>query len=440
MSTTPIDYAALAEKVRQSSPKVDYVALAEKARSGDSQNEDYAGKLLQNASISAPESGIAATIDRFKNKVKTALRGNTGSSRDAAVDFAGGPILGPLQIAHGAAITPEHPIRGTAEQIRGVGQTLALPLAVVAPEATAMSLPRVALGTGVSSLAKEAGLDPDAADILGFAAAAKGPELVKGTGAKIAKVAGKAASSVDPDIVGLISPRLAHAQRLAGKVANIAGKLSPSTMEPPPFPGPQASKNPSVIFRDVATPPINSGPKPPVNLLEMSKQGQPPPFPETKTELSTTPIQDAIEKPAPTPEPSPTKRPSNLTDSGNKQRSNLSKNQKQLATADPELVEKYKQQEGEQGGHAGSGVSSVEELNRPGKHYVVPKAGFPSARGVDFDPGSTPSGATHVTVLKKATMGPGEYGLGGGYVYKINDGQQLSPAQYLKLKEAVLSK
>ena len=210
MSTTAqIDYDALArqhggsssnEGQVNSSSQVDYDSLAAQHGGKAMPEEEYASKLLSNASISAPESGIGPAIDRLKNKVITAFGGNTGGPKDAQVGFVGGPVLGPLSIAHGQAITPQHPIRGTAEQLRGLGQTLSLPMAVAAPEATAMSLPRAALGIGVSTAAQKIGINPDVADIMGTAASIGGPEIVKGAfnspniaakAAAIGKVAGR---------------------------------------------------------------------------------------------------------------------------------------------------------------------------------------------------------------------------------------------------------
>ena len=52
----------------------------------------------------------------------------------------------------------------------------------------------------------------------------------------------------------------------------------------------------------------------------------------------------------------------------------------------------------EQGGHAGGGVSSEEELARPGKHYIVDKHGRVSYHGKSFAPEETPLGGAHVTV------------------------------------------
>jgi hypothetical protein len=51
-----------------------------------------------------------------------------------------------------------------------------------------------------------------------------------------------------------------------------------------------------------------------------------------------------------------------------------------------------------QGGHAGNGVASVEELSRPGLNYVVSRNGL-TYHGKSFAPETTPIGGAHVTVL-----------------------------------------
>lgn len=77
-----------------------------------------------------------------------------------------------------------------------------------------------------------------------------------------------------------------------------------------------------------------------------------------------------------------------------------------------------------QGGHAGNGVSSVEELNRSGTNYTVSKGGQVSYHGKSFAPESTPNGASHVTVLSDGS-------------FRINAGQTLTPGQELALKNAL---
>lgn len=77
-----------------------------------------------------------------------------------------------------------------------------------------------------------------------------------------------------------------------------------------------------------------------------------------------------------------------------------------------------------QGGHAGNGVSSVEELNRPGNNYVVSRSGQLTYQGKSFAPESTPNGATHVTVKPDGT-------------FQVNAGPKLNPAQEFALNKAL---
>lgn len=73
---------------------------------------------------------------------------------------------------------------------------------------------------------------PEAAKLVGKGARAV-PGVVKAGAEAVApavsKVANVASDIVDPDLVGLVSPRLAHLQRLAGKVGKVANKFSPET-------------------------------------------------------------------------------------------------------------------------------------------------------------------------------------------------------------------
>lgn len=77
-----------------------------------------------------------------------------------------------------------------------------------------------------------------------------------------------------------------------------------------------------------------------------------------------------------------------------------------------------------QGGHAGNGVASVEELSRPGANYVVSKSGQLSYHGKSFAPEATPAGSSHVTVLPDGT-------------FQVNAGPQLNASQQGALRFAV---
>lgn len=72
----------------------------------------------------------------------------------------------------------------------------------------------------------------------------------------------------------------------------------------------------------------------------------------------------------------------------------------------------------------GSGGVSVEEIQRPGKHYVISKYGQVTYHGKQFDPGSTSRGATHVTVLSNGKI-------------QVNEGPALDAYQRKKLEEAL---
>jgi hypothetical protein len=98
-------------------------------------------------------------------------------------------------------------------------------------------------------------------------------------------------------------------------------------------------------------------------------------------------------------------------------------NQEGMSAADTwdQEVEIVQDDEG-QGGHAGGGVSSIEEIHRPGVHYIVTKSGV-SYHGKSFAPEETPRGGAHVTVFP-------------GGKYKINAGE-MSPMHEYHLKMAL---
>jgi hypothetical protein len=138
------------------------------------------------------------------------------------------------------------------------------------------------MGTGITSLARTAGLDPDVADILGFAAAAKGPELVKGTGAKISKFAGKVAD-ISPDLTAKAGAFGKVVAQDAAAHIPIAGRFIRRPSFGDYIEAAKTKADPQLALFN-KTPKLGNSPM------------EPPPFPGAKTELSTTPIQDAINK------------------------------------------------------------------------------------------------------------------------------------------------
>lgn len=61
-------------------------------------------------------------------------------------------------------------------------------------------------------------------------------------------------------------------------------------------------------------------------------------------------------------------------------------------------------EEAAQGGHAGGGVASVEELSRTGKNYIVKPSGSVSYHGKSFSPEAARAGEAHVTVLPSGEL------------------------------------
>lgn len=79
-----------------------------------------------------------------------------------------------------------------------------------------------------------------------------------------------------------------------------------------------------------------------------------------------------------------------------------------------------------QGGHAGGGVSSIEELSRPGVNYIVSQHGAITYHGKPFAPEETPRHGAHVTVLS------------GGHL-RVNAGHLTEPMRH-SLMRAVRSR
>jgi hypothetical protein len=76
-----------------------------------------------------------------------------------------------------------------------------------------------------------------------------------------------------------------------------------------------------------------------------------------------------------------------------------------------------------QGGHAGNGVASEEEINRPGKNFMIAKNGRLTYHGKAFAPEETPAGGAHVTLLDDGS-------------YRLNEGSDLNPTQQNALSNA----
>ena len=94
----------------------------------------------------------------------------------------------------------------------------------------------------------------------------------------------------------------------------------------------------------------------------------------------------------------------------------------QTVANDPFMPKPFSASSASQGGHAGGGVLSAEEVNRPGLNYVVGKSGV-TYHGKSYAPEATPIGAAHVTVLPS-----GEF--------QVNEGN-LSPTGRMMLQRAV---
>jgi GGDEF domain-containing protein len=191
-------------------------------------------------SMGAPEPGITAAIDRFRGR----LRGFLGADKKPAADIIGGPVLGPVTVAHGLSTIPEHPLRGANETVRGVGQTVALPLAVTNPAFLATAAPYSAGSALFQEGAKYAGIDPDLAEFMSNAAMLPG-------GAK--SLFGKPEVKVQPR-----QPlQLPAGPRITPPPADASGYV-PFT--PPPVAATTRAQRLGLILPEKASAPIELGP------------------------------------------------------------------------------------------------------------------------------------------------------------------------------------
>lgn len=178
-----------------------------------SKNSDYMANILQDATISAPESGVAAFLDRVLGRVKTALSG--GGRPEAAVDVVGGGALGPIRALKGIAQLPEHPIRGANNIIGGVGQTAALPLAVVNPSTMAVAAPSLIAQQGVTKALQAGQVDPDVTELLGnLAGIGVGAKTFKGMQPKPAVTPTPSSQSIAPLLARELTGRVPLLGRL----------------------------------------------------------------------------------------------------------------------------------------------------------------------------------------------------------------------------------
>jgi hypothetical protein len=132
-----------------------------------------------------------------------AQTGTAPTGTGAAAQLLAGPALGPLAAAHGVANMPEHPVQGANELMRGVGQTLGLPLAVASPAALAVGVPSMVAQHATQKGLTALGVDPDYAELAGNIVGLRtGTKLVKGIapgpGMAIPKAAEKLTDAVIP--------------------------------------------------------------------------------------------------------------------------------------------------------------------------------------------------------------------------------------------------
>jgi hypothetical protein len=184
------------------------------------QHSDDVTDALQNSTISPPQPGITGAIDRFRGKLRTLM----GADSKPAADVVGGMALGPVNVAHGLATMPSHPIRGANEVVSGVGQTVALPAAVVNPGFLGTAAPYAAGSSIFQQGAQNIGVDPDIAEFMGNVA-------MTGPAAK-SLLKGKPISPPQPEIIS--PPKALPFAPADVTFAKKPIELGPSPLQPTP--------------------------------------------------------------------------------------------------------------------------------------------------------------------------------------------------------------
>src|SRR5947208_369729 len=229
-----IDYDALAKKHGATSSQVDYDALAKQhgalSSTASSQSEQQPSSFYDRltagydpgAAAFAEKHPVLGPAARFASAAAGAILGLPGSLYHAVADDltpeAEAEFQGQTRIPGEVAIerlTGGPLVRGAQQYVNPQARPTLRQAASVLPEA---------LGQGTGTVV--------GTELAGRVA----PAITKPAAQAVGNVARAASGIVDPDIIGLISPRLAHLQRLAGKVARVADKVAPGTDAEPAAP------------------------------------------------------------------------------------------------------------------------------------------------------------------------------------------------------------
>lgn len=453
--------------------------------SSDIPRTDPAGRQ-STGTISARESGITHPInwledlqgdimhgsgDTFPGRVLRGMgaHGLQSGVNEGTARMIGGPLIGPVDVAHGVSTgVTGHPIKGINEAVRGVGESALPVIAATNPEL----LPRlIPAGTGLSLIQRgvqgageKLGIDPDYAELAGNAAAvgaaaaphawpyvrrplgiaiSKGADAIdavthpaqtlRNLGDRWAEQPAPATTEQTPEMQDFMdrmrvfqdTPQAPPPRDFASANETVGQTAQPQHPSANPQRGvrllPKApTQYPigvSTRFRSTGQTSPSPAPEPEIILPERGTGGvqQPAPAQDDRPVLfGPTGSRPGI-KPAFPQRPA---RPVTVDDVPIDPNADLS-------DAMRRSIDRVKGPgwNAPQGGHAGGVATSVEELNRPGKNYVVSKSGNVTYHGKAFDPGGIPEGASHVTVLPNGEL-------------RVNAGQTLSKTQENALRKA----
>jgi hypothetical protein len=167
------------------------------AGTGTQQGGGYMGDLLSKAtSINAPDRSFAGQLNEQLGKIR-GLFGADKMIGGGTNELLAGPIIGPVQALHGLVQMPSHPVRGTNEIVKGIGEAGALPSAVFNPATIGISAPGAVVQHGVQKGLENLGADKDWAELGGnIAGIGTGVKIIKGLQPKVLISNTEAASKI----------------------------------------------------------------------------------------------------------------------------------------------------------------------------------------------------------------------------------------------------
>jgi hypothetical protein len=258
---------------------------------------DLGGKRVSTSSAgAAPESshwytGVGDTLGSEGQSLWDTIKGTPGAIYHA---FADPTTPEEMQESHGLDVFPgatgisrltAQPVTRAIDYYRNYAKSS--PDQRILQQSDMLNVAPEAMGAGAASViaGKVAEVTPRA--IGSMVDRVPGPKAILRGAGKFSSAVG---NSLDPDVVGLVSPRAAHGLRLAGKVGRVASKLGREA-SPPVYPGAPLPESPGT-FPGAPLPET-----PPTEVLqarELATGGQPTP-PSPAAALGRIPLREQMQ-------------------------------------------------------------------------------------------------------------------------------------------------